>query len=101
MESANTNAPIVTSGKREAAGGVIGVSRCGGNPVCHDGRKVSKQSSEEMFRISASGGKRERATPHLLVKPGCWLTVRLGITQSRIANARQLVSECAGCFIVI
>jgi hypothetical protein len=29
MESANTAAPIDTSGKREAAGEVIGVERCG------------------------------------------------------------------------
>jgi len=37
MESADIAAPIVTSGKREAAGGVIGVKRCGDDPVGHDG----------------------------------------------------------------
>ena len=32
MESADTAAPIVTSGKREAAGRVIGVKRVWGRP---------------------------------------------------------------------
>ena len=45
MESAR-GAPIVTSGKREAAGRIIGVNPCGGDPDCHDGRSVSLQSVE-------------------------------------------------------
>ena len=43
MESAGTAAPIATSGKREAAGEVIGVKRCGGDPVGHDERSISWQ----------------------------------------------------------
>ena len=50
MESANTGAPIATSGKREAAGEVIGVKRCGGDPVCHDERSISSQAVEELFQ---------------------------------------------------
>ena len=45
MESADRAAPIATSGKREAAGRVIGVKRGGDDPVCHDGRSVSEQGS--------------------------------------------------------
>ena len=43
MESADSAAPIATSGKREAAGEVIGVKRCGGDPVGHDERSISWQ----------------------------------------------------------
>jgi len=42
MESANTTAPHATSGRR-AAGRVIGDTRCGEVPVCHDGRSISAQ----------------------------------------------------------
>jgi hypothetical protein len=45
MESANHAAPIATSGKRGAAGRVIGVKRSGGDPVCHDGPSISTQGS--------------------------------------------------------
>lgn len=43
MESANRTAPIVTSGKRVAAGRVIGVEHGGDDPDCHDGRSISEQ----------------------------------------------------------
>jgi len=43
MESADPAAPIGTSGKRAAAGRVIGVKRGGDDPVCHDGRSISVQ----------------------------------------------------------
>lgn len=45
MESAH-GAPIGTSGTHEAAGRVIGVNPCGCDPVCHDGRSVSKQAQD-------------------------------------------------------
>jgi len=45
MESADPAAPIVASGKRAAAGGVIGVKRGGDDPGCHDGRSISTQGS--------------------------------------------------------
>src|SRR3990172_8681659 len=45
MESADSAAPIVASGKRAAAGRVIGVRGCGDDPVCHDGRSISEQGS--------------------------------------------------------
>ena len=47
MESADPAAPIVASGKREAAGRVIGFERGGDDPVCHDGRSISKQDSKQ------------------------------------------------------
>jgi len=43
MESAR-GAPIGTSGRREAAGSVIGVNPCGCDPISHDGPSVSKQT---------------------------------------------------------
>jgi len=45
MESADLDAPIATSGKREAADRVIGVKRGGDDPGCHDGRSISEQGS--------------------------------------------------------
>ena len=45
MESA-TWVPIVTSGRREAASSVIGVSRCRCDLVCHDERSVSCAARE-------------------------------------------------------
>ena len=48
MESANRAAPIVASGKRAAAGRVIGVKRGVDDPVCHDGRSISKQGWGEV-----------------------------------------------------
>lgn len=43
MESAY-GAPIVTSGRHEASGSVIGVNQCGCDPISHDGRSVSNQT---------------------------------------------------------
>ena len=45
MEAADLTAPIVASGKREAAGRVIGVKRGGGDPSGHDERSISKQGA--------------------------------------------------------
>ena len=47
MESAH-GAPIATSGRREVAGRVNGVSPCGCDPISHDGRSVSMQTQGGM-----------------------------------------------------
>ena len=52
MESARPAAPIVTSGKREAAGRVIGVKRGGGDLVGHDERSISTQGWDEVTKKS-------------------------------------------------
>jgi len=47
MESANCEAPIVTSGcttEVEWAGRVIGDERSGSDPGCHDGRSTQAQA---------------------------------------------------------
>ena len=59
MESADTAAPIVATGRREAARQVIGVRWCGDDPVCHDGQSVSAQGSgwERFLGKCESGGQ--------------------------------------------
>ena len=52
MESAH-GAPIATSGRHEAAGRVIGVSPCGCDPVCHDGRSVSLQTRGRKHQLNS------------------------------------------------
>ena len=73
MEAADTVAPIVATGEREAARQVIGVRRCGDDPVCHDGRSISKQGSgwERFLWKRRSGGNRERGALDLLVRSRC------------------------------
>ena len=73
MESADTAAPIVATGEREAARQVIGVRRCGDDPVCHDGRSISMQGSgwERFLWKLRSGGDRERGALDLLVRSRC------------------------------
>jgi hypothetical protein len=46
MESANTTAPIDTSGKREAAGEVIGVKRCGATRFAMMGDQTLRKAQE-------------------------------------------------------
>jgi len=103
MESADTAAPIVVTGKRDAAGQVIGVRRCGDDPVCHDGRSVSAQGSgwERFLGKCESGGQGEGGTLDFLV--GSWgrSPVGLLIAQRRIADARKLVRQGAGRLVVI
>jgi hypothetical protein len=73
MESADRAAPIDTSGKREAAGRVIGVKRGGDDPVCHDGRSISTQGSG----WGGSGARR--------VQAGCTNAVRVSFLFRRAA----------------
>jgi len=49
MESANTAAPIVTSGGRDVAGRVIGVERCGGDPGCPEGDQSQRKASDKFI----------------------------------------------------
>ena len=84
-------------------GRVIGVRRCGDDPVCHDGRSISKQGSgwERFLWKRRSGGNRERGALDLLVRSRCRPAVVLLIAQRRVADARELVGERTGRLVVI
>src|SRR3990172_3941312 len=93
MESADSAAPIVASGKRAAAGRVIGVRGCGDDPVCHDGRSISEQGSgwEGLFGRVSLGWQREGGAFELLVGARGWFAVTLALAQRGVADPRELV----------
>ena len=90
MESAH-GAPIGTSGRHRAAGRVIGVSPCGCDPVCHDGRSVSAQAVEGN---SGDSNSRSRlihgaacAAPSIAQRAARWISrVHRAEPQAAMAN---------------
>src|SRR5262245_5253487 len=105
MEFASTDAPIVATGKcaedSGAASGVIGVSWCGGDPGCHDGRSASTQAVVGVsWSDGLSGGDWEGATSDLLFRAP-HLAVGRAIAKAGIADPGELVGKGASRLVVV
>ena len=92
--------PIILSGRREAAGRVIGIERCGGDPGCHDGdQSLGKALGKNVSRWKRSCGDvaerhREALPIDPLVQAGR-LAVGGVIAQTGVADAGHLVGQRA------